>query len=40
LLDFLRANRSRIEQVGFVWHEDQPVLQSSQIQVPEWLKEK
>jgi molybdenum ABC transporter molybdate-binding protein len=39
LLDFLRANRARFEQAGFVWR-DEPPLRSADIRVPDWLREK
>jgi ABC-type molybdate transport system substrate-binding protein len=40
LLDFLKANRAEFEQAGFVWRGNGAPIRSSQIQVPDWLKEK
>jgi len=40
LLDFLKANRAEFEQVGFQWRGDGAAIQSKDIVVPDWLKEK
>jgi molybdenum ABC transporter molybdate-binding protein len=40
LLAFLRAHRSAFEGAGFVWRQEQPTLQSAELQIPPWLKEK
>ncbi len=40
LLNFLKANRGDFEQAGFLWRGDEAPLQSKEIVVPEWLKEK
>lgn len=40
LLDFLKTHRSDFENVGFLWRANDKPLKSSEIQLPEWLKEK
>ena len=40
LLDFLRANRSDFEDVGFLWRGNDKPLKSKDIELPEWLKER
>jgi molybdate transport system substrate-binding protein len=40
LLDFLKANRSAFEQVGFLWRGEEAPVKSKDIQVPAWLREK
>lgn len=38
LLDFLRKNQAAFEKAGFVWRGDTPPVQTSQIELPPWLK--
>lgn len=40
LLDHLKANRESFEKAGFVWTGDSKPIKSSEIELPEWLKEK
>lgn len=40
LLAFLLANRTAFEQAGFTWNPGAQPLQSSQIELPDWLKQK
>lgn len=40
LLDYLKANRESFVQAGFSWRGEEPALQSKDIVVPEWLKDK
>jgi ABC-type molybdate transport system substrate-binding protein len=39
LLAFLRANRAQFEKAGFEWRSE-AVMQSKDIKVPDWLKDK
>lgn len=40
LLEFLKANRESFVQAGFSWRGEEAALQSKDIVVPEWLKDK
>lgn len=40
LLAFLQANRGQFEQSGFTWRGDEPAIQSKDIVVPDYLKDK
>ena len=38
LLVFLKANRGKFEDAGFVWRGEEAPIRSSKIEIPEWLK--
>lgn len=40
LLAFLKANRAQFEQSGFEWRGEEPAVQSKDIVIPDWLKNK
>lgn len=40
LLDWLRAHKDRFEKVGFVWKGESAPVKSSELEIPEYLKQK